>query len=210
MVKLYTIPGVHAVTTYTLVPRDLTPTTRNHVVTALSRGYVAGHPAGSVTHAVISALSNGLGQKFERRFAMPVYGYASEHSTREYPIAEVCWPYGMIRLVEPELDDLRKELAVTYRLLKAKAKGSGIPVRKQFVPDLNVAEALTCGRFAGLKPDAPRLLAFVELMVKRADPSFRHDMRLMKDVILNGEAVPYLVRHKVNPPTAKPAKKGKK
>ena len=207
MVKLHTIPGVHAVTTYTLVPRDLTPTTRNHVVAALSRGYVAGHPANSVTHQVISALSNGLGQKFDRRFTMPVYGYASEHSTREYPIAEVVWPFGMLYPVKPLLDDLRKELEVTYHLLRSKSKG-GVPVRSRFVPDIN--EGKTNGTFAGLKPDAPRLLAFIGEMVARADPQFRHDMRLMKDVILNGEAVPYLVKHKVNP-TAKPAaKKGKK
>jgi hypothetical protein len=209
MVKLHTIPGVHAVTTYTLVPRDLTPATRNHVVTALSRGYVVGHPANSVTHQVISALCNGLAQKFDRRFTMPVYGYASEHSTREYPMAEVCYQYGMLELVRPELDDLRKELEVTYRLLGSKSKG-GIPVRTKFVPDPASDYGKTSGTFAGLKPDAPRLIAFVGHMVARADPQFRHDMRLMKDVILNGEAVPYLVKHKVNP-TAKPAaKKGKK
>jgi hypothetical protein len=140
---------------------------------------------------------------------MPVYGYASEHSTREYPQTEVIWPFGMLHRVAPELDDLRKELEVTYHLLRSKSK-SGIPVRKVFVPDLNTTEAMTSGTFAGLKPDAPRLLSFVELMVKRADQSFRSDLRLMKDVILNGEAVPYLVRHKVNPSTAKPGKKGKK
>jgi len=209
MVKLHTIPGVHAVTTYTLVPRDLTPTTRNLVVAALSRGYVVGHPGHSVTYQVISALSNGLAQKFERRFAMPVFGYPSEHSTREYPIAEVCYPYGMLEPVRPELDALRKELAVTYSLLMAKAK-VGIPVRHHFVPNPDQQDAKTCGRFCGVKPEAPRLIAFVGTMVARADPSFRHDMRLMRDVILNGEAVPYLVKHKVNP-TAKPAaKKGKK
>ena len=134
VVKLHTIPGVHAVTTYTLVPRDLTPTTRNHVVAALQRGYIAGHPSGSVTHRVISALSSGLAQKFERPVAMPVYGYPSEFSTRDYPQSEVCWPYGMIKLVEPELADLRKELEVTYQLIKAKSKT--VPIRKQFVPDL--------------------------------------------------------------------------
>jgi hypothetical protein len=209
MVKLHTIPGVHAVTTYTLVPRDLTPTTRNHVVAALQRGYVVGHPGNSVTHQVISALSNGLGQKFDRRMAFPVYGYASEHSTREYPIAEVCYQYGMLELVRPELDDLRKELEVTYRLLGSKSKG-GIPVRSKFVPDPASDYGKTSGQFAGLKPDAPRLIAFVGLMVQRADPQFRHDLRLMKDVILSGEAVPYLVKHKVNPSVAKPAKKGKK
>jgi hypothetical protein len=209
MVKLHTIPGVHAVTTYTLVPRDLTPTTRNHVMAALSRGYIAGG-RGSVTHAVISALSNGLGQKFERPFAMPVWGCPSDASTREYPQTDAYWPHGLLHLVKPELADLRKELEVTYRLLFAKAKPFSVPVRTQFAPDLNDDQAWTCGRFSGVKPDAPRLLAFVELMVKRADPAYRHDLRLMREVIQMGEAVPYLVKHKVNP-TAKPAaKKGKK
>jgi len=209
MVKLHTIPGVHAVTTYTLVPRDLTPTTRNLVVAALSRGYVVGHPTHSVTYQVISALSNGLGQKFERRFAMPVFGFPSDVSTREYPITDVHYPFGMLELVKPELDDLRKELAVTYSLITAKTK-LAVPVRSRFVPDLSTPEAKTCGRFAGIKPEAPRLIAFVGTMVARADPAFRHDMRLMREVIQMGEAVPYLVKHKVNP-TAKPAaKKGKK
>lgn len=204
-VKLHTIPGVHAVTTYTLVPRDLTPTTRNNVVAALTRGYIVGHPNTSVVHRIISALSSGLAQKFERPFAMPVYGYPSEFSTRDYPQSEVVWPYGMLHRVEPELAGLRRELEVTYQLFKAKSKT--VPVRKEFVPDLSEPDALSTGKFSGLKPDAPRLIAFVGLMVARADPSYRGDLRLMRDVILNGEAVPYLVKHKVLPSAPKKGKK---
>jgi hypothetical protein len=155
---------------------------------------------------VISALSSGLAQKFERPVAMPVYGYPSEHSTRDYPQTEVCYPYGMLELVRPELDDLRKELEVTYKLVVAKAKTKG-PVRNRFVPDPTSDEGKTCGRFSGLIPTAPRLLTFVGHMVARADPAFRHDLRLMRDVILSGEAVPYLVKHKIVPSAAKKGKK---
>lgn len=199
-VRTHEIPGICSETRYTLWPNDLLPTIRSKVLTALTLGYVVGRPQGSVTHRVLTVLTKGLSQRFARDVMMPINGMTTVFGDKLEPQTDLVYPHGALHRVPRELVDLRKELVIRHKIMQANRSGGkektfSVSTRRLFVPDLDSDSCDTRGRFHMIRPDDPRMLAFVAKLHEAMPEQYRRDLKLMHDIVINGEAVDYTVTH---------------